>query len=346
MNAYVHEVRVREVIAETADSVTLVLDVPREVAPRFDYTCGQFLTLRVPSSTTGSVARCYSLSSSPSSDSNLAVTVKRTAGGYASNWLCDNAVPGSSLEVLEPSGTFVPATLDRNVLLCAAGSGITPIMSIAKTVLAGGVGRVIVLYANQNRESIIFDRQLAELERTYSQRFEVVHWLVDELGLPTAAALASLVRTRAFDDVFICGPAGFMSVMQTALSSIDVAAERIRREEYRSLDRNPFESSATATQSSPPKGDHPTVEVEINGENHTFAWPKNTPLLDVLLDNGIDAPYVCRESICGTCVCSVRKGKTRMLLHDALTDDDIEMGVTLACQTLPESDEVYIAFDQ
>ena len=137
-----------------------------------------------------------------------------------------------------------------------------------------------------------------------------------------------------------------MSETQSAVLSIGVPADRIRREGYRSLDSNPFETSPTPTQSNRSAGDHPTVEVEINGENHTLAWPKNQLLLDVLLDNGIDAPYVCRESICGTCLCSVRKGKTRMLLHDALTDDDIEMGVTLACQTLPESDEVYIAFDQ
>ena len=345
MSANVHEVRVREVIAESADSATLVLDIPDDVAPRFEYSCGQFLTVRIPSPTTGSVARCYSLSSSPH-DPHLAVTVKRTAGGYASNWLCDNILPGSVLEVLEPSGTFVPASLDRDVLLCAAGSGITPIMSIAKTVLARGAGRVIVLYANRNRESTIFHRQLAELERAYADRLDVVHWLVDERGLPTVDGLAAEIRTHTFDDVFLCGPTGFMSESHIALSSIGVPAERIRREEYRSLESNPFESSTTATKPTPPRGDHPTVEVEINGENHTFAWPKNQPLLDVLLDNGIDAPYVCRESICGTCVCSVRKGRTRMLMNDALTDDDVDMGITLACQTLPESDEVYIAFDQ
>ncbi|MBJ8342035.1 ferredoxin--NADP reductase [Antrihabitans sp. YC3-6] len=345
MNANVHEVAVRDVIAETSDSVTIVLDIPDHMTHEFEYSCGQFLTVRIPSSTTGSVARCYSLSSSPSRDSSPAITVKRTAAGYASNWLCDNIITGSVLTVLAPSGTFVPSTLNQDVLLCAAGSGITPIMSIAKTVLAGGEGAVTVLYANQNRASVIFDRQLAELEREYPQRLDVVHWLVEEKGVPTAAALADVVGSYTFDDVFVCGPAGFMDEIEKALLSIGVAEQRVRRETYRSLDSNPFESVA-APQARPTTGNAPVLAVEIDGQNHTLAWPKGSTLLDVLLDNGIDAPYVCRESICGTCVCSVRKGRTRMLMHDALTDDDIEMGVTLACQTLPESDEIFIAFDQ
>lgn len=344
MNVNVHEVVVRDVIAETSDAVTFVLDVLDGSADTFEYSCGQFLTVRIPSSTTCSVARCYSLSSSPSFDGHPAITVKRTVDGYASNWLCDNVVAGSLLTVLAPSGTFVPSNLNQNVLLCAAGSGITPIMSIAKTILAGGGGRVTVLYANQDRASVIFDRQLADLEREYSHRLDVVHWLVEERGLPTAAALADIIGGYTFDDVFMCGPAGFMSETEKALLSVGVTEQRIKRETYRSLDSNPFESAAP--QATPTTGNDPVLSVEIDGRNHTMAWPKSSKLLDVLLDNGIDAPYVCRESICGTCVCSVRKGRTRMLLHDSLTDEDVDMGITLACQTLPESEEIFIAFDQ
>lgn len=349
MNGRAHDVRVLEAIEETADAVTFVLDIPDDVADRFTYSCGQFLTVRIPSERTGSVARCYSLSSSPHRDDRLAVTVKRTAHGYASNWLCDYVVAGTVLTVLEPSGTFVPRTLDRDVLLCAAGSGVTPIMSISTSVLSAGSGRVVVLYANRDPASVIFARRFADLAREFPGRLTVLHWLESERGLPTAAGIANLVAPHRFEDVYLCGPAGFMDVARPALSA-RIPAHLIRQEEYRSLTDNPFEKAPAAPPAQRPvrpiTNGHAMLEVEIDGERHAFEWPKNRKLLDLLLDKGIDAPYVCRESACGTCVCSVRKGRTRMLMNESLIDDELEMGLTLACQTLPETDEVCIAFDQ
>ncbi|MBJ8344696.1 ferredoxin--NADP reductase [Antrihabitans sp. YC2-6] len=342
-----HEVRVLDVVEETADAVTLVLDIPHEVADRFTYACGQFLTVRVPSTTSGSVARCYSLCSSPDRDGPPAITIKRTPAGFASNWLCDNVVAGDALTVLEPAGTFGPRSLDRDVLLCAAGSGVTPILSITKSVLAAGSANVAVLYANRDRESVIFAAEFDELVRAYPGRLTVRHWLETERGLPTEAGVAELVGQWAFDDVYLCGPAGFMTVVQSALKDLGVSDKRVHREEYRSLVDNPFETAQVTqpTRSSSSSG-HPLLEVEIDGRRLTLEWPKDRTLLDVLLAHGIDAPYVCRESACGTCVCSVRKGRTRMLLNESLIDDEIEMGLTLACQSLPETEEVYIAFDQ
>jgi len=150
---HVLELQIAEVVAETDEARSLVFAVPDGqddpgVAPgRLSYAPGQFLTLRVPSERTGSVARCYSLSSSPFTDDALTVTVKRTADGYASNWLCDHAHKGMRIHVLAPSGNFVPKTLDDDFLLMAAGSGITPIMSICKSALAEGGGQVTLLYA-------------------------------------------------------------------------------------------------------------------------------------------------------------------------------------------------------
>lgn len=148
-------------ISETEDARTLVFTVPQ--GRRSDrsrgalrYAPGQFLTLRVPSERTGSVARCYSLCSSPYTDDALAVTVKRTADGYASNWLCDNAHPGMHMHVLAPSGTFVPKNLDADLLLIAGGSGITPMMAICKSALSEGTGQVTLLYANRDENSVIF----------------------------------------------------------------------------------------------------------------------------------------------------------------------------------------------
>lgn len=339
----VHVLKVGAVIEETADARTLVFEVPDELTERFRYRPGQFLTLRVPSARTGSVARCYSLCSSPHCDDRIAVTVKRTAGGYASNLICDTVAVGDLITVLEPSGAFGPRDLDADALLCAAGSGITPILSIVKSMLVGGTGNVAVLYANRDRRSVIFADTLDELARSYPDRLQVLHWLESERGLPTANALAGLVRPYADRDWFLCGPAGFMTVAGAAAATSGVS--RIHTEEYRSLQQNPFDEPVRTTPATP-LGDTAVAEVDIDGETHVLDWPKQTPLLDVLLDNGIDAPYVCRESACGTCVCSVKDGRTRMRQNEALIDDELALGLTLACQTLPESPRVRIAFDQ
>ncbi|MCU1642704.1 MAG: ferredoxin--NADP reductase [Nocardia sp.] len=354
MNARAHQIKVREVISETADAVSLVFDIPEDLGRRFAYSPGQFLTLQVPSERTGSVARCYSLSSSPHCDDHPAVTVKRTADGYASNWLCDNIAAGSLLTVLEPAGNFVPRSWNRDLLLCAAGSGITPIMSILKSALTVGRSKVVVLYANRDRQSIIFARQLQQLAQRYPRRLTVQHWLESERGLPDARALATWARPYRNYEVYLCGPAGFALVTKQGLAQLRIPERAIRQEEYRSLTENPFEQPipvvASALTAIPvaarSPGDTPTVQVDIDGATHTLPWPRGKKLLDVLLDHGIDAPYVCRESACGTCVCRVERGRTRMLMNEALIDEELAMGLTLACQTLPESDDLHITFDQ
>ena len=148
--------RVVEVIAETEDAHSVVLEVPDQAA--FVYKPGQFLTLAVPSDRTGTVARCYSLSSAPHETDLLKITVKRTVEGYGSNWICDNLKQGHEIRVLPPSGIFTPANLDADSLLFAAGSGITPVISLAKSALALGSGKVVLLYANRDEGSVIFAR--------------------------------------------------------------------------------------------------------------------------------------------------------------------------------------------
>ncbi|MCV7228377.1 ferredoxin--NADP reductase [Mycolicibacterium komossense] len=345
MNSRAHTLSVFEVIKETADAVTLVFDVPAELAERFGYSPGQFLTVEVPSERCGSVARCYSLSSSPHCDRRPAVTVKRTADGYASNWICDNAAVNSVLTVLEPAGAFVPGSLDRDVLLCAAGSGITPVISIAKSVLLAGTGNVALLYANRDIGSVIFAGQIDALAAKFPDRLHVLHWLEEERGLPATDAIAQLVQSYVDRDVYLCGPAGFATQTMAALIRLGVADDRIRTEAYRSLEANPFLAPSAALRASNPNS-ATIATVELDGQTYELDWPKGTPLLDILLTKGLDAPYVCRESACGTCVCSVRSGRTRMLLNESLLDEELEVGLTLACQTLPESDRVHIAFDQ
>ena len=176
---HVLELQIAEVVDETDDARSLVFSVPDaagapDIPPeRLRYAPGQFLTLRIPSDRTGSVARCYSLCSAPELGEPLKITVKRTAGGYGSNWLCDNVVAGSTLQVLRPSGTFTPRSLDGDFLLCAAGSGITPVLSILKSVLHRGSGAVTLLYANRDENSVIFRAELASLAARFPKRLGV-----------------------------------------------------------------------------------------------------------------------------------------------------------------------------
>jgi 3-ketosteroid 9alpha-monooxygenase subunit B len=195
--AEVHRLRVDAVIEETADARSFVLS-----GASFSVRPGQFLTVRA-----GDVARCYSLSSAPGEP--LKITVKRTPDGYGSVWMCSQLAVGCELDVLAPAGVFTPKSLDGSLLAFAAGSGITPVMSIIRAVLTQGSGRVFLVYANRDAESVIFARELDELTRAHPDRLVVVHWLESVQGLPFEAGLRAFVREC--DEAFVCGPAPFIA---------------------------------------------------------------------------------------------------------------------------------------
>lgn len=346
LGSHVLELEVTEVVEETSDSRSLTFTVPQGVeipAERLRYAPGQFLTLRIPSDRTGSVARCYSLCSSPFTDDALTVTVKRTVDGYASNWLCDHAHPGMRIHVLAPSGTFVPKTLDTDFLLIAAGSGITPMLAICKSALSQGSGRITLLYANRDEQSVIFGGALRELVAKHSDRLTVVHWLESVQGLPSAATIANLAAPYRDRQIFICGPGPFMQATQDGLASLDVPAKQIHIEVFRSLDTDPF-AAVTVTDD----GDQPpaTAIVELDGQTHTVSWPRNAKLLDVLLDKGLAAPFSCREGHCGACAVVKRSGDVEMDINDVLEPADLEEGLILACQARPRSDSVDVSYDE
>src|SRR5438067_1118968 len=234
-----HILTVAEVIAETADASSVVFEVAPEQAEAFQYRPGQFLTLR-----TGEVARCYSLSSAPHEGSRLKVTVKRTEGGYGSNWVCDNISTGSTIEVLPPAGVFTPKSFDEDFLLFAGGSGITPVMSILKTALCRGTGRVVLIYANRDERSVIFARELAGLALQHPDRLIVVHWLESVQGLPGVAQLKALAAPFASFEAFLCGPGPFMDAARQALKDLGHPRARIHLEKFVSLGGNPFERAA------------------------------------------------------------------------------------------------------
>jgi 3-ketosteroid 9alpha-monooxygenase subunit B len=336
-----HTLTVSQVITETRDARSVVLRIPPELARAFHYAPGQFLTLRVPSERTGSVARCYSLSSAPH-EGTLKVTVKRTSDGYGSNWICDHLREGAQLDVLPPAGVFTPKSLDDDFLFFAGGAGITPVMSILKSVLDKGTGRIVLLYANRDEESVIFADELAALAHEHDDRMLVIHWLETVQGMPSPRHLRALATPYAKREAFICGPGPFMDATRTALKDLGFPRQRIHVERFVSLSGNPFEIGAVAVEDlAAPAG----LSVELDAETHTFEWRRQTKLLDLLLEQGLNAPYSCRAGQCGACACRIVSGEVKMLNNEILDSEDIADGIVLACQSLPLTDDVSVTYE-
>lgn len=332
---------VTDVIEESHDAKSLVFAVPAEHQTRFEYRPGQFLTLRIPSEQTGSVARCYSLASSPHTDDAPKVTVKRTDGGYGSNWLCNNISVGDTIETLPPSGVFTPHDLDGDFLLWAAGSGITPIMSILKSVLTAGTGRVVLCYANRDEASVIFAEELRDLAARYAGRCTVLHWLESIQGLPTRAQLSTFAGLFSGYQSFICGPAPFMAVVKETLTEAGVPRDHIHSEVFQSLDGDPF---AEPVEMGTDDGEAVDAEITLDGQLHHLRWPKDRNLVDTMIAAGVDVPYSCREGNCGSCAATLIDGEVARGNTDILEDEDIAEGLFLACQACPLSDRVKIEF--
>lgn len=354
---------VAEVIEETADARSVVFEVPSELQEAFAYTPGQFLTVAVPSEQTGLVARCYSLSSAPHSGRHQ-ITVKRTVDGYASRWIVENLKAGDTMRVLPPSGIFTPKDIDADFLLFAGGSGITPVMSIARTALEKGTGKVVLFYANEDESSVIFARQLAELVEEYADRFTVVHWLVSLQGLPSEKQLGLFASYFMSYTAFVCGPAPYMKAVTSALKELGFPRERRHQEKFVSLGGNPFGDVAEVLAAQEQlkdldDGDEPddapaepafvgpvSVEVELDGQQYAFDdWQGDKVLLEYLEEKGVDAPFSCREGNCSACACMVLEGDLALQHNDVLDKDDLADGIRLVCQAKPLSEKVRITYN-
>ena len=293
------------------------------------------------------MARCYSLCSSPHAQEPPAITVKRTAGGYASNWLLDTVTAGTVLDLLPPAGTFCPGSLDGDFLLFAAGSGITPVISILKSVLAAGRGRVALVYANRDERSVIFSAGLRRLAAAAAGRLVVLHWLDSVQGMPAAAGLAALARPYAGWEPYVCGPDPYLTVVRSALGQLGVPAKRVRAERFLSLAENPFDESPFDEARAADGwggGQAATLSVELDGTATALPWPPGTRMLDVLISAGLAAPYSCRQGICGACACQLVAGQVAMAHNEVLEAADLADGYVLACQAVPLTPEVRVAY--
>ncbi len=339
-----HPLRVQAVTEETHDAKSIVFEVPPELAETFKYRPGQFLTLRLP--VLGRhLPRCYSMSSAPTLDASLRVTVKRVPGGRGSNWLCDRLRPGDTVEVMPPAGVFTPASLQGDFLLCAGGSGITPVFSILRSALAHGQGRIRLLYANRDERSVIFRDELNALAAAHPARLQVIHWLDSVQGVPAVAQLAGFARSWREARAFICGPAPFMDAMVSALAQAGMDGERVHVERFVSL---PDEEDVAAINAAAPAPattvERATVELELDGEVHTLSVAGGETLLEAALKAGLNAPNSCQAGMCASCMCQVLEGEVHLRHNEVLDAKDLAKRWTLSCQALPTTERLRVRF--
>ena len=238
----------------------------------------------------------------------------------------------------------MPKTLDTDFLLLAAGSGITPMMSICKSALAEGSGRVVLIYANRDENSVIFGAALRELAAKYPDRLTVVHWLESVQGLPSAAALSALVGAVRRPRRVHLRAGAVHGGRRRGDEERGRAADRIHIEVFKSLESDPF--AAVVIEEDDSDEGPATAIVTLDGETHEIRWPRNAKLLDVLLDKGLDAPFSCREGHCGACAVLKKSGDVEMEVNDVLEQQDLDEGLILGCQARPRSDSVEVTYDE
>ena len=347
-----HSAKVLEVRRETADCVSVALEVPN--AETFSFVPGQYLTLR--STINGQeVRRSYSLCSSPLSG-ELRVAIKQVEQGVFSTWANTELKAGDTLETMPPMGNFaleIEPTDEQTYVGFAAGSGITPVLSILKTVLERAPkAKFILFYGNRKTNSIIFKAELEDLKDAHMGRLEVHHVLsredqgndllfgrIDEARAAQFAAQIPGVRAAAGH--FLCGPEAMIKGVQSALEQAGVATKNIHFELFTSA----APAAEKASSASASSGDA-AVTVVLDGEETHFTQGPKDFILDSALDAGADVPYACKGAVCCTCRAKVLEGEVEMAMNYSLTDDEVAEGFILTCQSMPRSPKVTVRFDE
>jgi ferredoxin-NADP reductase len=336
-----HLLAVTRVVAETPDASSIVLDVPAELTEVFAYEAGQFCTFRVEVDG-ATLLRCYSMSSAPAVDDELQVTVKRVPGGAVSNWLLDHVDAGDELEVTVPAGVFLLAPDERELVAFAAGSGITPVFSLLKTVLHGTDRQVRLLYANRDRETVIFGAELDALAAAFPERLEIVHHFDVDRGFVDVDEVQAFLGTPAPVDAgqYLCGPTPFMDVVEAALLGAGVASARIHVERFTPAEDDEAVSADGATTDDAMR----RVTIELDGRREVADHHPGTTILQTARQLGLLPPFSCESGSCATCMARVLEGTVEMHVNNALTDDEIEEGWILTCQAVPTSPEVSVVY--
>jgi ferredoxin-NADP reductase len=332
-----HPLRVKAVVRETADAASFVLDVPADLEDSFSYEAGQFCNFSVQIGGERFI-RCYSMSSSPDVDPELQVTVKRVPGGVVSNWMIDCLAAGDLVDVSPPSGFFCLGPGHTPVVAFGAGSGITPVFSVVKTALATTSRAVHLLYANRDRASIIFLREIEVLAGLHPDRLAVTHHLDVESGFVGAHDVRPLVIAAPDAEHFVCGPAAFMEVVEQALLESGVEPGRIHIERF-----TPAEA-APAPEPAEPGSTTTRVTIELDGRSATSEYRPGTTILQTARQMGLSPPFSCESGSCATCMARIVEGAASMLVNNALTSEEVEDGWLLTCQAVPAGPSVRVVY--
>lgn len=336
-----HPLRVSKVTRETSDCSSFELEVPPSVAEAYQYRAGQHLTFKLPWESF-EVTRCYSLSSSPDCGEPLRIAVKRVEGGRVSNWMNDHLRAGDVIQASVPEGRFVLDPLTRPsspLFLFAAGSGITPIISIIKSALATTRRQVTLLYANRDEQSTIYRAELHELARRHPHRLSVHHHFDDTAGFVDAGTVRALLHHEDIAEFYVCGPEPFMVLVERVLERVGVHDELVYVERFVS----PVDPDRRTAEPSPRDGAlieaPPSFSLWLGGRSRTVPYVSGQTLLECARAAGLNPPHSCESGFCGSCMAHVKTGAVTMRTHEALSERDIARGVTLLCQSVPASSE-------
>jgi len=322
---------VTRIIKETADTRTFVLD-PHEKP--FSYRAGQFCTFHV--TVDGEeLYRSYSMSSAPETDGEVMTTVKRVAGGKVSNWMVDNVVEGDELTMTRAAGTFVLSPTSLPLLAFAGGSGVTPILSLAKSALATTGRAVRILCADRDRGSVIFEAVIDELVERYPGRLSVDRHIDVEHGLLDPDAVTKFVGGDTDAEYYVCGPEGFMAVVRSALPD----GARVLVEDF---DASPPVKAPPAEKSRTPDG---TVTIHLERNKVSVPQVAGETLLETARRAGLSPPFSCEAGNCGTCMALLTEGSATMRTNDVLEEDELADGYILTCQAVPDTESVTVIYE-
>ena len=344
-----HALTVLDVVEETADTRTFVMDVPESLADLYHYEPGQFCTVRANIGG-DDVMRCYSMSSAPAIDDRLAVTVKRVPGGVMSNWLHDHVAAGDELEMMPPAGVFCEHPGDDGPIVAfCGGSGVTPVFSIVKQALHRGTRPVRLFYANRDEASVIFSAAIDELAAAHPDRLTVHHHLDAQTGYVSADDITSFLADTGGTDahVFICGPTPFMDLVEAGAATAGVPADRIAIERFLNATVDlPGDADDEPAVDEPSADAGPTqLTITIKRKRHVLEHVPGDTVLDAARRASLNPPYSCEQGNCATCMALVTTGSVTMRVNNALTPDEVAEGWVLTCQSLPLGPEVAVEYD-
>ncbi|MEP3056207.1 1,2-phenylacetyl-CoA epoxidase subunit PaaE [Ascidiaceihabitans sp.] len=350
-----HQLTVTDVHKTIRDAV--VVSLQPAGGGDFDFIQGQYLTFRQDFDGT-EVRRSYSICAGKD-DGILQVGIKKVDGGAFSTWANDNLKPGMTLEAMEPAGNFhtpLDAAVGKNYLGFAGGSGVTPVLSIMKTVLQREPHSTFTLvYANRGVNTIMFREELEDLKNLYMQRVTVIHILesdAQDIDLFTGridadkckALFANWIDIESVDTSFICGPEPMMLAIAAALRDHGLTDDQIKFELFASAQpgRLKRKASSAGTDATAKATD---ATITMDGASRSFTMDKDQTILDAALDNALDAPFACKAGVCSTCKCKVLEGEVEMIANHALEDYEVEQGFILSCQSFPVSDRIVVDYD-